>query len=136
MVKSELSKLTAKADKVFSLYIRKRDSTEYIRGEILDEPAGECITCNKLIPAKQAHAGHFVQRGCKLTRYDEENVNLQCSGCNTFRYGEQYKHGRAIDMKYGDGTADRLMALEAEYKANGHKFTRDFLQDIIERYKT
>lgn len=42
------------------------------------------------------------------TRWDDENVNGQCAGCNTFRSGEQYKYSIALDLKYGDGTAEKL----------------------------
>lgn len=115
-----LPKLTKKADKHFSLLIRARDR---------DEP---CITCPSYPEGAAAHAGHFVTRGCKLTRFDPHNVNKQCNYCNTFRDGEQYKHGVAIDKKYGVGTAAELVELEARYKREGHKYTREFLQSILE----
>lgn len=92
-----------KADSYFSQYIRQRDSDEY--------GYGECITCRKRLHWKQAHCGHFVPRGKQSTRYDERNTNLQCASCNTYRYGEQYLHGRAIDEKFGDGTADDLFKI-------------------------
>jgi hypothetical protein len=97
------SKAMAKADKYFSLYIRERDSDEM--GYI------DCITCGKTIHKTEAHSGHFVSRSRQATRYDERNANGQCVACNTFRAGEQYLHGQAIDEKYGPGTADELMSL-------------------------
>lgn len=113
-----ISQLKKKADKYFSKAVRLRDSTNGV---------GACITCGKLIPVTSAHAGHFMSRRHSSTRYDEENVNLQCAGCNTFRGGEQYKYGLAIDEKYGDGTAKKLAKLSQEY----HKFTREELEQVI-----
>lgn len=112
-----LPKLMRKADTHFSFLVRQRDADS------------GCITCNRW---GTFHAGHFVTRGCKLTRFDPRNVNKQCNYCNTFRDGEQYKHGVAIDKKYGAGTAAELVELEAQYKREGHKYTREFLQSILE----
>ena len=97
------SQLIKKADKYFSLAIRYRDGKRS-KGEWLTE----CITCGKWAPLKTMHAGHFMSRRYQATRWDEENVNGQCAGCNTFRYGEQYKYSKAIDLKYGLGTAESL----------------------------
>ena len=131
-----LPTLVKKADKVFSTYIRNRDATtevEDVNGCWVK--AGPCITCKKVVAVTKGHCGHFVQRGCKLTRFDEQNASLQCPYCNTYRYGEQFRHGIEIDRKFGQGTTDRLVELEDKYKRDGHKFTRDELMDVIERYK-
>lgn len=90
-----------KCDRYFSKYIRKRD-TDY-RG------IGQCITCGKHVSIKSADAGHFIRRDREATRYDERNVNLQCRECNRFKSGEQFEHAKAIDEKYGEGTADELL---------------------------
>lgn len=96
------AQLVKKADKYFSLAIRYRDASQKGGWFV------PCITCDKLIPIKQCHAGHFMSRRFINTRWDDENVNGQCAGCNTFRAGEQYKYSLAIDLKYGKGTAERL----------------------------
>ena len=140
-MKSELSRLVDKADKVFSVFIRKRDTVEglYVQdNEGNSIPCGYCITCNKVTPTESkitGHCGHFIPRGCKLTRFNEQNCALQCAGCNTYRAGEQYKFGLAIDRIHGKGTAKKLHDLEIKYKADGYKFTKDELQGIIDYYK-
>ena len=124
---NNLSKMKAKADKYFSLYIRYRDSEK--RG---GEYQASCITCEKWLPTKQMHAGHFQSRRYSSTRYDDENVNAQCSGCNTFNQGEQFKYSKAVDLKYGNGTADRLAKAAQKY----HKLTIDELEQIVEEAKS
>lgn len=135
----KLSGLVRRADTAFSEFIRDRDSVTYIQNEEgLSIPAGYCITCNKLVPTKgvgTGHCGHFIPRGCKLTRYSEENCALQCGYCNTFKQGEQYKFGKAIDQKYGKGTSEKLEALEAKYKKDGYKWQVDELEALIKYYK-
>lgn len=117
--------LKAKADSVFSQYIRLRDSQV-----VGDERIGICITCNKQIGAsgkRTGQAGHFISRRYSATRYDERNVNLQCAGCNMWGGGEQYKYSLAIDKKYGKGTAEELYNKAHDYS----KTTKEFLETII-----
>lgn len=115
----ELTKLKAKADKVFSQYIRLRDSKDGI---------AECITCGTRKPIKLMQNGHFVTRSASALRFDELNCNAQCTGCNMFKAGEQYLYSKALDLKYGDGTAESLMARRHETK----KWTIPELQKIID----
>ena len=92
------SKSQTKADKYFSLFIRKRDSINGL---------ARCITCGKLV--SDPDCGHFISRRFQSTRYDEKNAHAQCKKCNRFQNGNQYEHGKAIDRKYGEGTADKLL---------------------------
>lgn len=98
--------LKSKLDVIFSRYIRLRDS-KLVGGERV----GKCITCNKLVGVvgqRTGQAGHFMSRRYTSTRWDEQNVNLQCAGCNMFGAGEQYKYSVALDEKYGPGTSKKL----------------------------
>ena len=122
-----LSQLTKEADKVFSRAIRLRDGE--IRGGVW---VSQCITCDAWRPLTTMHAGHFQSRRFKATRWDEENVNAQCAGCNMFGSGEQYKYGLALDLKYGDGTAKKLVKKAHQV----FKVKRDYLEDVIADAKT
>ncbi len=125
MAKTTTSKLKAKLDKLFSEYIRKRDSDH--RGMC------KCISCGKEAPAfgGSIHAGHFMSRRHLATRWDEKNVNSQCAGCNTFRGGEQYRQSIGIDNKWGKGTSKDL-----EQRANIIvKLSRIDYEEAIENIK-
>jgi hypothetical protein len=93
--------------KVFSEYIRMRDAD--------DRGICHCATCGKPVFWKEADAGHFVTRNKKTVKFDERNVHAQCSRCNRFLGGEQYRMGLYIDNKYGKGTAHTLQTLGRFY---------------------
>ena len=118
----QVSKLKKEADKVFSRYVRYRDG-EFKRGQWLVE----CITCGVEKPIAQMQLGHFVSRRVNALRYDEENCNAQCTGCNMFKQGEQYLYAKALDLKYGDGKAEELMSRRFET----HKLTIPELEEIM-----
>jgi len=88
-----------KLDTIFSIYIRRR----YAKNDI-----AECFTCNKQSHWKELQCGHFQSRKHYATRWDETNCQVQCAGCNVFKYGEQYIFGKRLDAKYGKGTAEKL----------------------------
>lgn len=117
------SKLVKKLDSVFSLYIRQRnkDSRGYV----------ECVTCGKKDHYKKLQAGHFISRKNYSTRWNEDNVQVQCVACNVYRYGEQYKFSLWLDNNYGEGKAEELHAKGLELV----KFTNFELEEMISYYK-
>ena len=92
----------ARADRLFSLWIRQRDAVNGIC---------RCITCGTPHPWRSIHNGHFMSRARESTRYHEKNTASQCVSCNTFNQGRQFDFGLAIDKRYGPGTAERLSIL-------------------------
>jgi hypothetical protein len=97
-----VSKLKKELDKWFSLYIRLREAT--------DEGLVQCFTCGNVNSYKVGmQNGHFMSRQFMATRYDEQNCQVQCVGCNMFKFGEQFKFSLALDYKYGKGTAEELL---------------------------
>jgi hypothetical protein len=111
--------LIAKLDKVFSEYIRRR----YAKNEI-----ATCVTCGKKDHWKKLQAGHFMSRKHYATRWDENNVEVQCSACNVFRYGEQYLFAKYL----GTQKADMLLAKSRETV----KLPDWEIQEMINLYKT
>ena len=120
-----LKNLVKKLDDAFQMYIRYRDNFK-------------CITCETQYPygeRTKLHAGHFVSRGIYATRWDEENVNAQCAGCNLKQSNTDveviHKYEVALEAKFGKGTVDRLLAK----KHTIHKLNRCQLEADIEYYK-
>jgi hypothetical protein len=109
--------IITKLDNIFSQYIRLR----YSKNEI-----SECVTCGKQDHWKKLQAGHFISRKHYATRYDEDNVQVQCSGCNVFRYGEQYLFSKYL----GSDLSEELLIKSRKIQ----KFTDNELLEMIELY--
>ena len=110
--------LIKKLDTIFSEYIRRR----YAKNDI-----AECVTCGKKDHWKKLQAGHFMSRKHYATRWDEDNVEVQCNACNVFRYGEQYLFAKHL----GQEKADMLLAKSREIV----KFSDADIIEMIEKYK-
>lgn len=128
--KPTITKLKKEAKKQFNKAVKYRDS-ELIEGEWLFQ----CITCTRRVLFrdrdghfyKNAQAGHFQPEVYSNTRFNEMNVNAQCGMPCNYNMGEQVKYARALDLKYGDGTAQELEDLAKERK----QWTIPELQEII-----
>jgi len=112
------------ADNWFSIYIRLLNSENgYV----------QCCTCGKIEYWKSSTCGHFQKRGKPMTRFNEKNCAPQCVKCNGYNDGEQHKHAKYIDAKYGAGTADHLEALAG---IRGQKLHTKFaLKEIAKEYR-
>ena len=125
-----ISKLKKELDKWFSLYIRLRES---------EEGLVQCFTCNKVSHYKSGmQNGHFQSRKHLATRWDEENCQVQCVGCNMFKAGEQYKFSVALDSKYGEGKAEELEFLARtimKVSRIDYEEKISYYKDLVEKLK-
>lgn len=87
----------------FSRYIRLRDTS--------DTGICRCITCNTMLHPMYMQCGHFIKRNRYSIKYNEENNNAQCPGCNSFENGNAGVYAIRLDQKYGAGTAEKLVNL-------------------------
>jgi 5-methylcytosine-specific restriction endonuclease McrA len=110
--------LIKELDTVFSQYIRLR----YAKNEI-----AECVTCGKKDHWKKLQNGHFMSRTNYATRWDEDNCQVQCMGCNVFKSGEQYKYS----LYLGNKLAEELYLKSKQIV----KFADVELIDMIDYYK-
>jgi len=115
--------LVDKADKVFSEYIRRRYAD--------DNGVTECFTCGKKDHWKKLQCGHFQSRKHYATRWNEDNCQVQCAGCNVFRYGEQYTFGRNLNINIREGLSEELNILSNKIV----KYDNHDLMSLIEYYQ-
>jgi hypothetical protein len=113
--------LVEKLDKVFSIYIRRKDAINDI---------AQCVTCGKKDHWSKLQNGHYMSRRHYSTRWDELNCAVQCMGCNVFRAGEIYLYTKYLCLKYGDNFPDELYAKSQTIR----KFDDVELQDMIAHY--
>ena len=117
-----ISKLTAKAQKVFNAYIRKRDS---------EDGYFTCISCGQTKTTDLMDAGHYVPvKGSSALRFDEYNVNGECKACNGFDQFHLIGYRRNLIDKVGER---KVMELEMQHRLI-KKWSRTELSEIIEKY--
>jgi 5-methylcytosine-specific restriction endonuclease McrA len=117
-----IPKLTAKAQKVFNAYIRKRDS---------DNGYFTCISCGQTKDSTQMDAGHYVPvKGSSALRFDEYNVNGECKSCNGFDQFHLIGYRRNLIDKVGER---KVMELEHQHRLI-KKWSRTELNEIIDKY--
>ena len=104
-VRSDRSRAVARLDRVFSEFIRLRDSFSTQSGLYF-----RCISCGRILPYADADCGHYVNRSHMATRYDEANCPAQCRQCNRFDEGNIYSYRRALVEKMGES---RVRLLES-----------------------
>lgn len=103
---------------VFNTYIRIRDK---------DLP---CISCGKSV-VEEFHAGHFIPTTYQYHRFNEDNVNKQCSRCNTHLNGNLIEYRKGLAKKIG---LDRVEYLE-NTKHMMFNLTIEDLKELIKTYR-
>jgi hypothetical protein len=117
-MKIKRSTIVKNLDTVFSQYIRLR----YAKNEI-----AECVTCGKKDHYKKLQCGHFQSRRHYSTRWDENNVGVQCYGCNISNQGQQFLFAKHLGLELAE-----QMVLKSKQIV---KFSDNDLQDMIQHYK-
>lgn len=113
-------KLIKKLDRIFSKYIRLRESVDgYVK----------CYTCGAVMRWQDATVGHFIKRQFLGVRFDERNVKIQCRRCNYFLQGNDSVFAEKLKEEYGENILDVL-----ELEKNKRLSSGD-LNVLIEYYK-
>jgi len=114
--------LKDKLDKVFSLYIRLRDSDE--------NGFCTCYTCGKVAHYKEMQNGHFWSRTHLSTRFNEDNCKIQCVGCNIFKKGNYIEYTKRLLKELGEEKFNELEQL----KNSTVKISKAEYEQMIEHY--
>lgn len=117
--------LKAKLDKVFSLYIRLRDSRDFEYRHF------RCISCGEIKPFKMADCGHFHSRRHLSTRWDERNCYAECSACNRFKSDHLIGFQESLLKRIGQQTFDLL----AWKSSQTMRYTDFELKELIKYYQ-
>jgi 5-methylcytosine-specific restriction endonuclease McrA len=113
-----------KVDSVVSIHVRQSGA----------DAAGiaECYTCGKLAHWKTLQCGHFVSRNNSATRYDPENLRIQCAGCNVWGRGRYDVYADKLMDELG---VDRFRDLLKRGRST-HTFTVPELKALYEKFST
>lgn len=112
-----------KLDRIFSEYIRRRDSDS--------NGIGICVSCGKHLHWQHADCGHYINRKHLSLRFNEINCNLQCRACNRFDEGNLPAYGIALQRKYGSDIINKLLVM----KSNTIKFTQFEIDQLTKYYQ-
>lgn len=115
--------LISKLDRIFSLYIRLRDSDS--NGYFY------CISCGQIKSWHNADCGHYFSRARMNTRFDENNAHSECRACN--RFSSDHLDGYKINLirKMGEEEYEKL-----RIRANMARRWSEFeLEELIKYYK-
>lgn len=120
---STKSKLKTKLDKVFSEFIRLRDSNKY--GYV------SCYCCGKILHWKESQNMHFIPRQHMATRFDEVNCHAGCVKCNYYNNGNIEAYTLHLKKDYGDDIVEKLVLK----KNIGRKISDFEYEELIKYYK-
>ena len=119
-----LAYLTDKAQDAVNKFVRKRDS---VNGYFI------CISCQLLKPVSQMNAGHYYEKSIyKSVRFDLDNIHGQDVRCNKYLSGNLIEYRKNLLEKIGE---EKLKQLDKLAELKNFRFTREFLIELIEKYK-
>jgi hypothetical protein len=98
------SQLEKELDRVFSIFIRMRDSNE--------DGDAVCFTCGKSDKWVNMDNGHYISRVHRSTRWNELNCHVQCKRCNIFMHGNYPIYALNLTRVFGAGVLEELSALK------------------------
>lgn len=106
MAKRKVSRKTlkAKAWKMFSLYIRLKNSDK--------SGMSQCYTCDKIEHYSKLQCGHFIGGRSNAVLFNEEVVRSQCVHCNIFMRGNYQEYTVRMIDEVGRKKVDDLMRLK------------------------
>lgn len=108
-----------------------KDKLWKITSKIVRLQSEKCYTCGKYIPDFASRcAGHFWSRGGHgETRFDLDNLRVQCFGCNSFKSGNLAEYGTRLLAEIG---ADRYEELSRRAHITRASWKRDELEALIQ----
>lgn len=121
----ERKKLIKQLDTIFSQYIRERDHYK-------------CIVCGVDNRTHIIQLGHLFSRVSLSTRWDEQNGNAQCAGCNYRHEFDFEPYRRAWIQKYSEKNYDMLyvkFSKSTKFSIGELKFLINYYKDKFEQIK-
>mgnify|MGYP003403394761 CR=1 FL=1 len=114
---SERVKIRKELDRVFSLFIRKRDSNT-------------CVVCWS---TDNPNNWHLFSRSNLSTRWDEVNCNCQCASCNILHEANPRPYTEWFKREYWEAMYEDL---ESRWNGKPFKVTNNWIKEKIEYYKS
>ena len=113
----------ARACRFIQLYVRLLESDE--------NGYGYCCSCGRMTPWGESNGGHFQSKGTHYNAafMEEDNVHLQCEGCNCYLQGNVAGYAQYMQKRYGDEVIEYLKQKSYE------KLELEEVQELARIYK-
>lgn len=121
--KTKISSLKKTTQALANRYARERDC--------FGDSGAACISCGVWKSFEELDGGHFIPTTSSAIRFDERNINAQCTRCNRFLHGNPRHYYKGMLRKFGEDVVDDLEAREFDTK----KWTREELEEIRQYYR-
>lgn len=99
-----------------------------------DSGYATCVTCGKVDHWKAMQGGHYMERGRSATKLLEENIHVQCPGCNCFKMkvasGVVLYREYMVSM-YGEDAVKEIEQLSRK----PHKWVKSDILELHEQIK-
>ncbi len=86
----------------------------------------KCVTCGRVCPCFGKgcmQGGHFIPRGCRITRWEFVNVNPQCDRCNGFLNGNYIMYSRYMQKKFPKEYEELLLLFDQHKLGEAPKYS-------------
>ena len=110
----EKKELVYRLDRLVSLLVRHRET--------------RCFTCGKKLRFESRQAGHYNSRTIRATRWDLENVHVQCNRCNVTLGGNLSRYRENLDSD----NRKRLDIMRELY--NNGKLPEPTIEEMKQKY--
>ena len=128
--KKKIVDLKKELTRLFNKKVRLRDTN--FDDSLIRQ--GKCISCDNYVAfgAANCHAGHYVPAGNSTRlKWEDDNVNVQCCTCNTWKRGNPHEYRKGMIEKYGEEREREIWAMRHEIM----KPDREWLEKKIEENK-
>lgn len=122
-VERSIPELVKLATITFNRWVKQRDTAGV---------GGNCISCGTWYPAKELQSGHYMPSTYTILKFNEDNVSIECEKCNCSDTNHLKFYRINLIKKIG---LEKVLELENTPLATYHKWEREELYDIINRYK-
>lgn len=86
----------------------------------------KCVTCGKVLPCFGKgcmQGGHFIPRGCRITRWEFNNIYPQCDRCNGFLGGNYIMYSRYMQKEHPEDYEGLMLLFEKHKQGKAPKLS-------------
>lgn len=129
MIKGTFTQKDARKDLIYKLDLVV---SKYVRQYYADKNGVcTCYTCGKRLPWKGMDCGHCISRRYISTRFELDNLRVQCQQCNRTLHGNYESYYPKLRKELGEKRFNELWQIAK----SGDRISTPELEAMLEKYK-